>query len=249
MKIQQIRNATMRITYADRLFLTDPCLAPKHTVESWANVSLNPVIELPCDPAEVVSGLDMAVISHVHQDHFDATAVEFLPRGLALFCQPADEETLREKGFQSVTPVENSVQWRGITMIRTSGRHGTGAWETQLGPVSGFVFQAENEPSVYWAGDTIWCDHVQRVIDDIQPDVILTHSSGAKLDDGDSIVMDAEQTIAVCQAAPRAAVVATHMEAFDHGTVSRADLRALARERGISSSRLIIPRDGETLDF
>ncbi len=248
MKIQQIRNATMRITYAGRLFLTDPCLAPKHTMESWANVSRNPVIDLPMEPAEVVADLDMAVVSHVHQDHFDATAEKVLPKDLPLFCQPGDEEKLTGKGFQSVTPVETSVQWGGIAMTRTSGRHGTGVWEEQLGPVSGFVFKAENEPTLYWAGDTIWCDHVQRVIDDIQPDIILTHSSGAKLDDGDSIVMDAEQTIAVCQSAPRAVVVATHMEAFDHGTVSRADLRALARERGISSQRLFIPADGETLD-
>ncbi len=249
MKIQQIRNATMRITYAERLFLTDPCLAPKHSVESWGNVSLNPVIDLPCEPAEVVAGLDMAGISHLHQDHFDATAEELLPKNLPLFCQPGDITKLERKGFQSVTPVQNSVQWRGITMTRTSGRHGTGVWEKQLGNVSGFIFQAENEPTVYWTGDTIWCDEVQQVIDNIQPDIILTHSSGAKLDDGDSIVMDARQTIAVCQAAPRAIVVATHMEAFDHGTVSRADLRALAREKKIPPSRLLIPADGETLDF
>ncbi|MCP4692833.1 MAG: MBL fold metallo-hydrolase [Desulfobacterales bacterium] len=249
MKIQQIRNSTMRITYADHLFITDPCLAPKHSIESWGNVSLNPVVELPGEPAEITAGLDMAVISHMHQDHFDPMAEKFLPKDLPLFCQPEDEAKLQEKGFQSVTPVQDPVQWRGITMTRTSGRHGTGVWEKQLAPVSGFVFQAENEPTVYWAGDTIWCDKVQRVLEEIQPDIILTHSSGAILDDGGPIVMDAEQTIAVCRAAPRAVVVATHMEAFDHGTVSRADLRALARENEIPSSRLFIPADGETIEL
>jgi hypothetical protein len=61
--------------------------------------------------------------------------------------------------------------------------------------------------------------------------------------------MDAEQTIAVCRAAPKAIVVATHMEALDHGTVSRAELRALAEKKGIQSNQLFIPADGEVLNF
>jgi hypothetical protein len=61
--------------------------------------------------------------------------------------------------------------------------------------------------------------------------------------------MDAEQTISLCQAAPNAVVVATHMEALDHGTVARADLRALAEKEGIGDDRLLIPLDGEVLVF
>ncbi len=116
-----------------------------------------------------------------------------------------------------------------------------------MGNVAGFVFQAADEPTVYWAGDTIWCEAVKQVIIDTQPDIILTHSSGAKFGDDDPIVMDAEQTIAVCQAAPQAIVVAIHMEALDHGTVSRADLRTLAQAAGIKPRRLLIPADGEKI--
>jgi hypothetical protein len=59
--------------------------------------------------------------------------------------------------------------------------------------------------------------------------------------------MDAEQTAAVCLAAPNATVVAVHMEALDHATVSRADLRACADSQGIPHDRLLIPADDETL--
>ena len=93
------------------------------------------------------------------------------------------------------------------------------------------------------------CDEVRQVVTDTQPDIILTHSSGAKLPKSDPIVMDAEQTIALCRAAPKAIVVATHMEALDHGTVSRADLRALAEREGIGADRLFIPVDGKVLRF
>ena len=60
---------------------------------------------------------------------------------------------------------------------------------------------------------------------------------------------DAEQTIAVCKMAPKSIVVATHMEALDHGTVSREDLRIHAQKNGISKDQLLIPEDGQTLVF
>ncbi len=80
-----------------------------------------------------------------------------------------------------------------------------------------------------------------------KPDIIITHSCGARFGEHDPIVMDAAQTVAVCRAAPEATVIATHMEAVDHATVSRADLRAYAADAGIVDSQLLIPADGETL--
>jgi hypothetical protein len=61
--------------------------------------------------------------------------------------------------------------------------------------------------------------------------------------------MDAVQTIEVCRAAPSAIVIATHMEALDHATVSRADLRSFAEESGINTNQLLIPADGEILNL
>ena len=44
-------------------------------------------------------------------------------------------------------------------------------------------------------------------------------------------------------------VIATHMEALDHATVSREELRAYAKANGIQPERLLIPADGERLVF
>ena len=77
----------------------------------------------------------------------------------------------------------------------------------------------------------------------------MTHSCGAVWGEDVLIVMDAAQTVAACRAAPQATVVAVHMEALDHGTVSRQQLRTYAEERGISSAVLRIPANGETLRF
>jgi hypothetical protein len=116
-----------------------------------------------------------------------------------------------------------------------------------MGPVSGFVFQAPSEPTLYWVGDSIWCEAVESAIAQYQPDIIVTHSGGAKLPGFDPIIMDAGETLMVARAAPQAVVVAVHMEALDHCPVRRRELRRSAEEGGIPSSRLLIPADGEIM--
>jgi L-ascorbate metabolism protein UlaG (beta-lactamase superfamily) len=247
MQIQLIRNATLRVQYGGHLFVVDPYLAAKHSRPSFTGKSPNPLVDLPMWPEAVIAGAEMVVVSHLHSDHFDPAAQELLPKDTLIFCQPADEGAIRAKGFSLVSPVNGRVTWQGITITRTAGRHGSGPALAEMGQVSGFAFQADNEPTVYWAGDTIWYEPVRRLIGHLRPDVIITHSSGAVWKDMGLIVMDAAQTVAVCQAAPDSTVIAIHMESLDHGTVSRAELRAAAEAAGISQERLLIPADGETV--
>lgn len=249
MQIRLIRSATLRLTYGGREILTDPFLAPKHSMRSFAGISRNPIVDLPVSPEDAVSGAELVIVSHLHSDHFDDSAEEILPKGIPIFCQPGDEVQLREKGFGDVSAIEDSVDWQGISITITSGRHGSGEVAERMGKVSGFIFQTENEPTVYWLGDTVLYEEVQDTIAQIQPDIIISHSSGAKFGDSDPIVMDAEQTVAICRLAPYATVVAVHLESLDHGTISRQNLRQLAEYIGLSPEQLLIPADGQTLSF
>lgn len=249
MQIQQIRNATLRISYAGRIFITDPYLAGKHTMPSYKGISPNPLVDLPFSEQEVIEGIEMALISHIHSDHFDATAQRLLPKGMPIFCQPGDDSEIEAAGFRDVTPVNESFNWEGITIIRTPAQHGTGDVLKEMGNASGFVLRAGNEPTVYWTGDTISCEAIDEVISQIRPDIIITHSCGAVWGNNILIVMDDVQTIAVYRAVPKAVIVATHMEALDHATVSRSDLRASAEMEDIKSNQLLIPYDGEILKF
>ena len=61
--------------------------------------------------------------------------------------------------------------------------------------------------------------------------------------------MDAKQTLDVVNAAPKAKIIAVHMESLDHCTITRDNLRQMADKVGISADRLIIPKDGETISF
>jgi L-ascorbate metabolism protein UlaG (beta-lactamase superfamily) len=249
MQIQLIRNATMRFEYSGRKFITDPYLAAKHSRPSFTGKSPNPLVDLPCSPREAIAGMDLAVISHLHSDHFDPLAQELLPKDTVMICQPEDAEAIKKMGFKEVLPVHDRMEWRGIEIIRTAGQHGSGEVLGDMGTVSGFVFRAQGEPTVYWTGDTIRYEAVTKVIKEFKPDLILTHSCGAVWGKQVLIVMDAAQTVAVCRTAPQSKVVAIHMEALDHGTITRAVLRQYVGEQGIGPDRLLIPVDGETMLF
>lgn len=249
MHLQLIRSATVRIRYAGQVFVIDPYLAAKYTMRSCAGKSPNPLVDLPCPPHDVIRGIDFVIVSHFHSDHFDVAAQKIIPKDMPLLCQPGDEATIEAQGFQKVIPVAETIERGRITITRTNGQHGQGAVREEMGDVSGFVFQAEGEPTVYWVGDTIYCDAVQTVIERIKPDIIVTHSCGAVWTDNVLIVMDAAQTVTVCQTAPESIVVATHMDSVDHATVSREELRNYAQVAGIAEDRLRIPADGETLTF
>jgi len=250
MQIQQIRNSTLKITFAGKIILTDPMLLPKHGIESFAGKEKNPVVELPFPADEVIQDIDMILVSHLHQDHFDDAAKKMLPKDIPLFCRPGHENAIKESGFSLVIPIEDSMTWENIEITRTQGHHaGNRKWEDILGLVSGFIFKAKGEPLVYWAGDTLLYEEIETLIKTVKPDIILTHSCGAVIDDSGSIVMDAKMTVDVCRLAPEAIVIATHMEALDHATVTRKDLRAMADKAGINKGRLLIPEDGEILSF
>jgi L-ascorbate metabolism protein UlaG (beta-lactamase superfamily) len=244
MDIQLIRNATLRINYAGKQFVIDPYLAAKHSLPSYTGASPNPLVELPIPAEEVIAGAEMAVVSHLHSDHFDSEAARLLPKELEVFCQPGDEAQIEGKGFRNVRAVEDELEWKGIRILRTEGQHGSGSVLADMGQVSGFVFEAEGEPTVYWVGDSIWYPAVAKVIEQFQPEIIITHSCGAMWGEQVLIVMDAAQTVEACRAAPKSVVVATHMEALDHATVSRKALRDYAEAAGIGADQLLIPDDG-----
>ena len=249
MKIQLIRNATMRLTYAGQTILTDPMLSPKGAYDPFAGVARNPTVELPQTLEEILDRIDGVLVSHDHPDHFDSVASDALPKTIPVLCQPDDEQRLTEEGFRAVIPIKAKIEWNGITVSRTGGQHGSGKILEHMGNVSGFVLQADEEPTVYWVGDSIWCEHVEKAIKTFQPEVVIIHSGGATIPGYDPIIMDIDQSLETAIASPEAIIVAIHMEALDHCPVIRADLRKRADRELKRPSRLMIPEDGEVISF
>jgi len=242
MRLTLVRNATLLLDLAGRRILVDPGLddaGARPPVESTPNQLRNPLVPLPIPAEELVRGLDAVVVTHMHRDHFDATAERLLPRDVPVFCQPPDEERLRTLGLDA-RPVADELDWDGVALARTDGRHGTGELAEALAPVSGFVLQADGEPTVYVAGDTIWCDEVAAAIDRYRPDVAVVNASGARFLEGDPIVMTTDDVAEVAARVPT--VVAVHLEAINHCLETREQVRAAV-------PTALVPEDGELLEL
>jgi len=246
MRLRLIRNATLQLDYAGRRLLVDPMLDPaaaRGPVAGTPNDRPNPLVELP-EPAEaIVAGVDALIVTHLHADHLDDTAVALLAGSLPVLAQPPDVDALHERGFTDVRPVDDALDFDGVQVIRTGGQHGTGRLAEALAPVSGFVLRAEGEPVLYIAGDTIWCADVRAVLDELAPDVVVVNAGGARFTEGDPIVMTAEDVVAVARHAPAAHVVAVHLEAINHCLETREELQARLREDGLEE-RVSVPADG-----
>ena len=128
-------------------------------------------------------------------------------------------------------------------MSRTSGRHGSGQIGEQMGAVSGFVLAAAGEPTLYIAGDAIWCEEVRTALEQHQPDVVVVNAGAAQLAEGDPITMTAGEVIETARFAPDARVVAVHMEAINHCLLTRADLRTELEAADLVEC-VLVPVDG-----
>ena len=246
MHLRLIRNATLRLELGGRHLIVDPMLDPagaRPAVGNTENDRRNPLVELP-EPAEVVvAGLDAALVTHLHRDHFDDAAARLLPKDLPLFCQPEDVERLAEQGFADLRPVADRLRWDGLEITRVPARHGSGADAEALAPVSGFVLRDAGGRTLYLAGDTVLYEAVEQTLAAHRPDVVVVNAGGARFTGGEPIVMTARDVVAVARLAPAARIVAVHLEAINHGIETRADLHQRVHEEGLTD-RVTVPEDG-----
>ena len=250
MELQLFRHATHSLTINGRKLLVDPMLSPAGAmppVDSSPHPRPNPLVDIRLTDSELKE-LDAVLLTHTHRDHFDDAAAQRLDKNLPMLCQPPDETKLRTYGFQQVHPIEESFLWQGITFIRTAGQHGVGAIGEKMAPVSGYVIFAAGEPSLYIAGDTIWCPEVSGVLDRFAPDVTILYGGGARFLSGDPITMTEKDILAVCRHCPSTRVVVLHMEAFNHCLLTRSELAAALQSGGLAD-RVQIPADGAKLFF
>ncbi|NPV89981.1 MAG: MBL fold metallo-hydrolase [Firmicutes bacterium] len=248
MKMRLIRHATHIVWTGGKSFLIDPMLSEPGAmapIPDVPNPSGNPLVPLPAGLPEVL-GVDAVIVSHVHRDHFDDAAMGLLPKDLPLFCQPGDEEKIAAAGFTDVRPVADSLAWEGVVVSRTGGRHGTGKIGEMMGRVSGFVLASEGEPSIYVAGDTIWCPEVEAAIEEHDPGVIVCYAGAARFASGDPITMTKEDVGEVARKAPRAKVIVIHMESWNHCRLSRKEMKEYIEANSLGG-RVVVPGDGEWL--
>ncbi len=142
MKIHQIRNATIIITYNDKRFLIDPWLMPKDFMPGFEGAmnsevrqprvdlpkdfDINHLPDLPKDFDINHLPLDAVILTHFHPDHFDEFAVNALDKNIPFFVQnETDLNIIKNFGFNDVRIVsESGTDFGETTLYKTQCQHG-----------------------------------------------------------------------------------------------------------------------------
>lgn len=254
MKITQIRNATIVVEYANKKFLIDPMLAEKGTYPAFQNTirqdSFNPSVSLPISVDNILEGLDAVILTHLHLDHFDDVAKNVLPKDIKMFVQNEKEaKEVKAIGFKNVEVLQQDIVFEGIQLVKTKGEHGRGKELLNLmGEVCGVVFKHPSEKVLYVAGDTVWYDAIGEEINTHQPEIIVVNSGDNQVLDLGSLIMGKEDVYEVHKAAPNSKIIAVHMEAVNHWTLTREELKNFSKEKEFSSN-ILVPEDGESYSF
>ncbi len=260
MKFQQIRGATVVVTFGSKTFLIDPFFADKGStpsIPSPYNNLLNPLVALPVSVKELVS-VDAVIVTHMHHfDHFDEAARDAIPKDKPMFTQSKGEaEDMRQHGFKNVTALkDNGVPFGGVTLFRTDAAHGLGEASDKNykafglpADASGVVFKHPDEKTLYIAGDTVWYKGVEDAIAKHQPGIIVLNAALAAFPDETPILMGTDGLYEVSKAAPAAAIIASHLDAVNHARIGREEMGHFIKEKKLTE-RVYIPKDGELMSF
>lgn len=259
-KIEFIRNATLVFNYAGKRIMMDPMFAPKDAYPGFpgtVNAEVrNPLVEMPVTP-ESLFDVDAALLTHLHTDHWDRVAQQILPKDLKILVQnEEDADIVRSQGFTKVEALPEQTDLEGLQITKTRCQHGNDAAYAVpemvefLGESSGFYFTAEGKPSVYFLGDTIWIDEIEQNLKSLKPDVVVVNAGDARMADErfGSIIIGKEDVARIHRLLPGATIIAIHMDALNHCTLTRKELREFSEAKGFSE-KLIIPEDGETVNL
>lgn len=257
---EQVRNATAKITYGGTTFLIDPMLAKKGAYPGFENTYRsnlrNPLVDLIESPEKVISGVDAVIVTHTHLDHWDDAAQKALPKDIPLFAQhEEDAQLIRSQGFKNVRVLTNEAEFGGVKITKTGGQHGTDemyavpALAKPLGEAMGVVFEAPGYKTLYLAGDTVWRKEVDQTIEKYHPQIIVLNAGKAMMTGyKGSIIMGEEDVLRASKTAKDAKIVAVHMDAINHMSLSREQLRTYITKHGIES-QVDIPEDGTSLGY
>ncbi|MCU1644640.1 MAG: fold metallo-hydrolase [Nocardia sp.] len=244
-EILHIGGPTVRFRYGNLTWLTDP------TFDAPGDYTSGPVtlhkLTGPAVPAAEIGPVDAVLLSHdQHWDNLDHGGREFLTTVERVLSTP--DAAGRMEGVTGLANWE-SVTIGEVTVTGVPALHGPEGAEVLSGVVTGFVLQADGQPTVYVSGDNASVDLVAQIVERIgRIDLAVLFVGAANVDRfGDSdITLNGRSAVRAAEILGDAVIVPVHGEGWHHFSET---LDYLARnfEYAGRAAQLVIPTPGELL--
>jgi L-ascorbate metabolism protein UlaG (beta-lactamase superfamily) len=258
--IRFIGTATVLIRYQGLTILTDPNFLHRgervHLGYGITSERLtNPAIELNALPP-----IDLVILSHMHEDHFDRLVQDKLRRDVPIVTTKEASARLEQLGFTQRYPLS---RWDSLTVRKggarlritsTPGRHGPRGIAVLLPTVMGAILEFEHDRGagayrLYISGDTLVYDDIAEIprrFPDI--DLALLHLGGTRLLGVLKVTMDGEDGVKMMQlVAPRRAIP-IHYDDYDVFKSPLSDFERAVRAAGLEDKVIYLQR-GDTYAF
>jgi len=237
--VQFIGTATVLIRYRGLTILTDPNFLHKgeHVHLGYGLTSerlTNPALAL-----EDLPPIDLVVLSHMHEDHFDKRVQQKLDKNIPIATTPGAAKALERLGFVRTIGLSHwdrlDVE-KGTTRVRITaapGRHGKFGAQALLPSVMGAVYDFGADPAqpdyrMYVTGDTLVHDDLKAIPQRFPGiDLALLHLGGTRILGVFKVTMDAKDGIQLLQIVQPRHAIPIHYNDYD---VFKSPLADFARE-------------------
>jgi L-ascorbate metabolism protein UlaG (beta-lactamase superfamily) len=258
--VQFIGTATVLIRYQGFTILTDPNFLHKggHVHLGYGITSerlTNPAIDLDKLPP-----VDLVVLSHMHEDHFDKLVQEKLPRNTPIVTTKEASASLKKLGF---TRSYGLGKWdqleveKGEARLRITavpGRHGKAGMQVLLPTVMGSVLDfgpARGAPDyrMYISGDTLVYDDLKTIPQRFPGiDLALLHLGGTRIMGVFKVTMDGKDGVQLLQIIRPQHAIPIHYNDYDVFKSPLADFAKEVKAAGLEQQVSYLAH-GETYSF
>lgn len=258
--VQFIGTATVIIRFQGFTILTDPNFLHKgeHVHLGYGLTSerqTNPAIRL-----EDLPPIDLVVLSHFHDDHFDKKVQERLKRSTPVISTKEAGERLKRMGFTRTfglstwDRVDVSKGPARLRITAAPGRHGPAAVAVLLPKTMGSVLEfganaALPDYRMYISGDTLVYDDISAIPQRFPGiDLALLHLGGTRILGVVKVTMDGKDGVRMMQVVRPKKTVPIHYNDYD---VFKSPLEDFAREvkaAGLDKDVIYLSH-GQTYEF
>lgn len=231
---------TVLLEYAGLTILTDPTFDDPQAYERPGATTLVKTR----GPALAVAGLPpvhlILLSHHDHRDNLDEAGLALVRSGIPTLTTPDAAAALDLPHVRGLEPWEATAR-RGFTVTAVPASHGPG---DAAGPVTGFVLEAPDAPTVYVSGDNSELDVVDEIAARYAPvDVAVLFAGAARVPRIDAaLTLTSADAVAAARMLGARAVVGVHTEDWQHFSESRADLEAAFAAAGLTGLLVATPR-------